>query len=304
MKNYEEVAQDVFRRRDEYDQIMAKRKKAVKKAIVTLSCFCVVAVGGIAVWQNGLLSNEGKKVETAPAGNSVIGNNDTESGEELRLGYNGSGDIDSDGCAPDGSGSTGSGSTGNVSGSAQGNLYGDSLEDGALEGMGSDGIEDYIIVNELEAGTDGSSKIVTEVQDQDFVEMTREELITYFGINVFPEVPLDVLEHGSRYGVYKREQGTGEIYWDCQRICYDNEDGSRSVDMEFRKGDIPLTDMIFYYSTEEKSLMNGTDVMIGRYGDSAFEVEMIYKNVGFRIHFRGLSEEEVIAVIYSLLQEA
>ena len=74
--------------------------------------------------------------------------------------------------------------------------------------------------------------------------------------------------------------------------------------MEFRKGDIPLTDMIFYYSTEEKSLINGTEVMIGQYGDSSFEVEMIYNNVGFRIHFRGLSQEEVIAVIDSILQEA
>lgn len=245
MKNYEEVAQDVFRRRDEYDRIMTKRKKAVKKAIVTFSCFCVVAVGGIAAWQNGLLSYDGTKMESASAGNS------------------------------------------------------DSLEGSLL--MGS---EDYIIVNELESVIDEDSKVASEVQDEDFVEMTREELIAYFGINVFPEVPLDVVEHGSRYGVYKMEQGTGEIYWDCQRICYDNEDRSRSIDMEFRKGDIPLTDMIFYYSTEEKSLINGTEVMIGQYGDSSFEVEMIYNNVGFRIHFRGLSQEEVIAVIDSILQEA
>ena len=116
-------------------------------AIVTFSCFCVVAVGGIAAWQNGLLSYDGTKMESAPAGNS------------------------------------------------------DSLEGSLL--MGS---EDYIIVNELESVIDEDSKVASEVQDQDFVEMTREELIAYFGINVFPELPLDVVEHGSRYGVYKMEQ--------------------------------------------------------------------------------------------------
>ncbi len=57
MKNYEEVAQDVFRRRDEYQKKMAKRRKIVKKAVVTFSCFCVVAAGGIFAWQNGLVSS-------------------------------------------------------------------------------------------------------------------------------------------------------------------------------------------------------------------------------------------------------
>lgn len=54
MKSTEEIAESVFRRRDKYKR---ERRKQMKKIAFTLSCFCLVALLSIGVWQDGLVSN-------------------------------------------------------------------------------------------------------------------------------------------------------------------------------------------------------------------------------------------------------
>lgn len=62
MKNYNEMAEDVFRRRDEFKK---ERKKKRKGIAVGLSCLCLAVLLGVGVWQSGLLTPEVHKAEDA-----------------------------------------------------------------------------------------------------------------------------------------------------------------------------------------------------------------------------------------------
>lgn len=60
MKNYNEMADDVFRRRDEFAKEQKKKRKGIA---VVLSCLCFVMLIGVGIWQSGLLESEVHKAE-------------------------------------------------------------------------------------------------------------------------------------------------------------------------------------------------------------------------------------------------
>lgn len=53
MKDYDEMAESVLKRRDQYT---AKRSRQRKKISSVLSCFCLVALLGMGVWHTGVIS--------------------------------------------------------------------------------------------------------------------------------------------------------------------------------------------------------------------------------------------------------
>lgn len=55
MKDYNEVAQSVLERRDKY---VAERRRATKRIVSTLSCFCLVALVGFVAWHSGLFDSQ------------------------------------------------------------------------------------------------------------------------------------------------------------------------------------------------------------------------------------------------------
>ena len=55
MKTYNEMAESVLKRRDDY---IKQRKGRNKKAIISLSCFCLALAVGVGVWQSGLLKKQ------------------------------------------------------------------------------------------------------------------------------------------------------------------------------------------------------------------------------------------------------
>jgi len=56
MKNYNEMANDVFRRIGEYETQKRNRRKLMKKVILPICCFCLVAILGIGSWQGDYFS--------------------------------------------------------------------------------------------------------------------------------------------------------------------------------------------------------------------------------------------------------
>ena len=44
MKNHNDVMTDVFRRRDEYENVQKEKRKTMKKAVFSLSCICLMAL--------------------------------------------------------------------------------------------------------------------------------------------------------------------------------------------------------------------------------------------------------------------
>ena len=85
MKNYNEMANDVLRRIGEYETLQRNRRKDMKKVILPICCFCLVALLGIGLWQ-GEFFNNSKPIES---GDSTISGEKAEANSQL----NGVGDI-------------------------------------------------------------------------------------------------------------------------------------------------------------------------------------------------------------------
>ncbi len=57
MKNYNEMANDVLRRIGEHETLQRNRRKVMKKVIIPIGCFCLVALLGIGLWQGDFFGN-------------------------------------------------------------------------------------------------------------------------------------------------------------------------------------------------------------------------------------------------------
>lgn len=57
MKNYNEMANDVLRRIGEYENDQRNRRKVMKKVIIPICCFCLVAILGLGLWQGDFWGN-------------------------------------------------------------------------------------------------------------------------------------------------------------------------------------------------------------------------------------------------------
>ena len=137
----------------------------------------------------------------------------------------------------------------------------------------------------------------------DFVEMSREEMIEYYGVDYIPDVPDDIQPwEDERSGIYRRNGGTGEVYWDANILNYSNEDFTRSVHIEVDKGSYVLQDYLFFKGTEEKSIINNFEVLSGLSENGYYYSEFMYNGVGFCIDAEGVTEDEFVAIIASIIE--
>lgn len=138
---------------------------------------------------------------------------------------------------------------------------------------------------------------------EDFVPMTREQLRAYYGVNVFPTVPRDLqeTEENETLGIFRRDGGTGEVYWDSTLLAYDSTDGSRTLQVEISKCDLPASDDLFCDPALEKSVVGGVEMTLAQTADGAMDAQFLYQDVDFRVTAQGLSREEFVAVLLSLV---
>lgn len=155
------------------------------------------------------------------------------------------------------------------------------------------------VVNKI--GEVPSSKFNICLFDEDFVKMTREEMAEYYGVNYIPEVPSDLkLWKSEDTGIYKRNSGTGEVYFDCDILNYSNGDYTREVSLEVSKKFPIASDYTAFDKTAEKSVINNTEVLIGVTESGYYCAEFEYKNIGIRLVARGLTQSEFETVISSI----
>lgn len=164
--------------------------------------------------------------------------------------------------------------------------------------------ENTVVVNPIEGIS--SDRYYIALMVDDFIPMTDTELNAYFGINIFPQVPQDLGAEWSDkenipHGIYKRNGGTGEVYHDWQVLNWSNEDFTRTVNIELRKGGLPLICYTIFDTDYEKSMIKNVPVSIGQTEAGLYLVEFIYKDVGFRMIIEGLSQDEIVAIIESLI---
>ena len=165
-------------------------------------------------------------------------------------------------------------------------------------------VEDDIVINEME-DTSNELMYIALMRD-DFIPMTEAELTDYYGTKFVPEVPADLAElrRETHLGIYRRDGGTGEVYHDEQRLTWTiDEDGSRGVSVTVRKDRLPYQCFALLKQEEmETSEIRGVEVFIGRTDYGTWLAEFLYKDVGFRIVAEGLTQEELVAVVESLLE--
>ena len=163
--------------------------------------------------------------------------------------------------------------------------------------------ENVIVINELE-DIPADQEMLFALWTEDFIAMSPEELNEYYGTNVFPTVPSDFTKQDGLYGIYKREGGTGELYWDVNKIQYSPERARRWIAVNVQKGRVPVDLMGVFNDPEGKSVINNVEVGIGRKVDEYADIyyaEFMYKNVGFKICAESVTEEEFISIISSLI---
>jgi len=166
--------------------------------------------------------------------------------------------------------------------------------------------EDIIAINQIECVSADRMNIGLFIDD--FVEMSASELNEYYGMDIFPTVPSDLTnwddsEESGGYGIYRRNKGTGDVYWDGIVLNYSNKDVTRNVNVEIAKNQIPYMDFGFFSQEDFKmSTISGNDVFIGRNDAGYYQAKFICNNTGFVVTMEGLSQEEVVAVIKSIIE--
>lgn len=265
MKNYNEMADDVLRRIRAYETAQKKKRARMGKLAVAFCCCALVAVLGISAQQNGLIQPDIQ--ETL--------------GDAL---YPGVPDLIVD----------------RESTGAQISPVTESTGAQTSPVTESTARADTVVVNRLEKAPDSQVMYIALMWD-DFVEMDEQELIAYYGVDIFPAVPGDLIQwEGGSYGIYRRDGGTGEVYHDGVDLKYSNEDLTRSVGIGVDKGTLPYT-FIAFEGPEDVSVIGGTEVVIGQWEDGCYYAEFLYQDVGFRITTQGLTLEELVSVIASLV---
>lgn len=137
----------------------------------------------------------------------------------------------------------------------------------------------------------------------DFVKMTRQELVDYYGVDYFPEVPEDLpLMENDEAGIFKRYGGTGEVYWDQNELLFANGDFSRRVGISINKGSRVYQQFLFFEGTEERSVINNMEILIGLTDEGYYYSEFMLGDVGFLVSAYGVTEAEFVAIIESVLK--
>ena len=181
------------------------------------------------------------------------------------------------------------------------NIEGDQMA-GQLVSPDDPHAKDKIVINKPE--TIGYESQDIGLLEEDFVEMTYDEILEYYSAELEPAVPEDLRPRGdARHGIYKRNGGTGEIYYDNNWLEYYNEDISRQVRVEASKGRLPVTCCVFDDDSKEKSNIRGVEILMAKIGKESYSAEFMVRDVGFRINSSGLSEEEFVDVVASIIEK-
>ena len=159
-----------------------------------------------------------------------------------------------------------------------------------------------IRILEVENMPDVPQKTFIALMGDDFIRMNDDEINEYYGVNVFPAVPTDLERKDQEtLGIYKRKVN-GEVYHDGNRISDTNADFSRGIAVNVDKNGLPFDFCNFFANIQTRSIINDVEVEISQSPSGEMYAEFMYQNVGFRILAIGLTQDEFVAVVESILK--
>ena len=177
----------------------------------------------------------------------------------------------------------------------------DNFDESKGESLNNPAANNKIVINAINGISADKMNINLALGDR--IEMSIEELCEYYGVNYVPDVPEDIKIWPDQIGdIYKRNGGTGEVYWDANLLNFSNEDFTRTVHVEVDKGSYVLQDYLYFKGTEEKSVINNIEVLIGLTESGYYYSEFMYNGVGFLIDAEGVTEDEFVAIIASIIK--
>lgn len=133
----------------------------------------------------------------------------------------------------------------------------------------------------------------------DFVPMTDQELCSHFGMDIFPEVPEDLTRWPQELGLFRRDGGTGEAYWDGVALYYVSADEARSVTVNVLSGAVPPA-FGLWTETQEYSVVAGVQMALAK-AENGYYAEFMYGDIGFCVVTQGLSQQEFVQVLSSIV---
>lgn len=155
-----------------------------------------------------------------------------------------------------------------------------------------------IVINQISVLSGDKMNIC--LLEEDFVEMSRTEMMAYYGVDYIPQLPADICAWpDERSGIYMRD---GEVYWDADILNFSNEDFTRRVHLEVGKVSAISRDYFYLEATQEKSVVNNLEVFIGRTEDGYYYADFARQGVNFVLDAKGVTEDEFLAILSSLIQ--
>ncbi len=131
-------------------------------------------------------------------------------------------------------------------------------------------------------------------------KMQEDEISAYYGTSVFPSVPEDLVLQPAAYGIYKRAD-SGEVYYDKITINYKSKAEDRWVCVVVAKDKLPFFDQGFG-TDKEISIINGEEIVIAKDPNGILFAAFIFSNTGFSVSSQGLTEEEFVSAVESLIK--
>ncbi|MBR5272924.1 MAG: hypothetical protein IKU25_05995 [Clostridia bacterium] len=148
----------------------------------------------------------------------------------------------------------------------------------------------------------------------DEIPMTKEEINEYFGINVFPTCPYGFEETPHWLGIFKRNKGTGDVYFDTNQLQYTNADNSKTIAVTFGTNCVRYLNEDFWsdmyedffgvkYDDIKKSNIDGVEFLIVEMAHNQYYAEFTYEGVMFSVFSENATRNEFLLTISSIISQ-
>lgn len=265
MKNYKVITNNLLERRDRYIAEQNRKRKRIVGTATALCCCGLVALLGFGVWQSSMLQDE----PSVTLDSSIAGNNP--------------GDDKTKQQTADLNGEIGK-------------------RPNNIEQTDSTVSKNEIRILEVENLPNVPQKMFIALMKDDFIRMNDDEINAYYGVNIFPVVPTDLESKADRsLGIYKRKT-SGELYYDGNRLQFSNADLSRQLAVNVDKDSLPFDFCNIFAKVQTRSIIKGVEVGIAQTPSGEMLAEFTYHNVGFRIFACGLTQEEFVEIVESIVK--
>ncbi len=146
--------------------------------------------------------------------------------------------------------------------------------------------------------------------EEDYIYMTDDELLDYYGVSlpieeVLPSLKKQKQSTNGYNGIFKNE--TRGVYFDNNAFSFSNEDGTKKLTVVLAKGHYPFNSINKAYDHKLKqSEVNGVNMIIANYtsdGADMYYAEFMFNGNGYNIYAENMLKDEFANVLDILVKK-